>query len=115
MMNKFLTILLFLSITFMLSNCSDKEEDVTQDLVYYSLVSEKDTIAPGESTEVVSTASGSQLEYYWSATIGDILGSGAEVVYTASPCQAGTNQITCKITNGGNQSESKTINIVVYE
>lgn len=108
--------LVILTSTALLMNCSKEEEELpVEDLVFESLVSAKDTIAPGETTTVTATASGTGLTYYWSATLGDILGSGSEIVYTASPCQTGTNQITCKITDGNNQSKSKTIAIVVYE
>jgi hypothetical protein len=97
-------------------NCSKEEEELpVEDLIFESLVSEKDTIAPGETTNITAVATGSRLSYYWSATLGDILGSGQEIVYAASPCQTGINQITCKIINGNAQSKSKTIDIVVYE
>lgn len=83
-------------------------------MVYHSLSIEKDTIAPGETTKVTATASGIHLNYFWSATLGDILGSGAEVIYAASPCSAGKNRITCRI-ESGSQSETKTVDIIVYE
>jgi len=112
--NLLLPIIILMAI--FLVNCSKEKEDLSEtELVFHSLVSEKDTIAPGETTTVTADATGSNLTYYWSATIGDILGSGSEIVYAASPCQAGTNQITCEIKSGGNQSVSKTIGIVVYE
>lgn len=106
--------ILFLS--FVLLNCNKEVEELPEtELIFHSLVSDKDTIAPGETTVITASASGNNLAYYWSATIGDILGSGSKITYAASPCQAGTNQITCKITTRGNQSASKTIDIVVYE
>jgi hypothetical protein len=43
------------------------------------------------------------------------LGFGAEVTYASSPCHIGENQITCKITDANNQSDSKTVDIVVLE
>ena len=93
----------------------EEEEQLPQDFVFHSLVAEKDSIYPGEEIKIKATATGTGLIYYWSASLGDILGSGAEVVYVTSPCQVGTNQITCKISNGSNQSKSKTIDIVVME
>ena len=113
---RFLYIPVILLTAFLLLNCSKETVELpAEELNFQSLVSEKDTIAPGETTKVIATATGSQLTYYWSATIGDILGSGSEIVYAASPCQVGINQITCKIKNGSNQSVSKIIDIVVYE
>lgn len=116
MIRKFCFLPIILPLAFVLLNCSKEEEELPETkLVFHSLVSEKDTIAPGETTRVTADATGSNLTYHWSATIGDILGSGSEVIYAASPCQAGTNQITCEITDGSNQPASKTIDIVVYE
>ena len=113
---RILHLLLIFILTILLLNCGKDEVELSEtELVFYSLVSEKDTIAPGETTNIVATASGNNLTYYWSASIGDILGSGSKIVYAASPCQTGTNQITCQITNGSRQSKSKTIDIVVYE
>ena len=112
-----ITIVLFV-ISFILcfSNCTKEEEEPAGgEINFQSLVAEQDTIAPGETTIIKATASGNQLEYHWSASLGDILGSGAEVVYAASPCQVGTNKISCKITSGRTHSETKTIDIVVYE
>jgi hypothetical protein len=62
--------------------------------------------------KVTAAASGSSLNYFWSATLGDILGSGAEVIYAASPCSAGKNRITCRV-ESGSQSETKTVDIIV--
>ncbi len=108
-------ILFFTSLILFAGSCSKDEEEITDDLKYYSLVAEKETIAPGETVIIKANASGGSLKYFWEATpYGDILGSGAKVTYTASPCGVGINKITCTVTNG-KQSESKTIDIVVYE
>lgn len=102
-------------LVFFLVNCSKEEADFPEtEMIFNSLVAEKDTIAPGESTIVKASATGSSLEFFWEATLGDIIGSGSEITYVASPCAVGTNEITCKVTNG-NQSETKSIEIVVYE
>ena len=112
---KILHILLILVFAGFIYSCGGEEEEVPEDLIFNSLVAERDTIAPGEQVKVKANATESKLEYYWLATLGDILNSGPEVIYAASPCQVGKNQITCKITNGPNQSETKSIYIVVYE
>lgn len=92
---------------------SDDDTEALDDLKYISLVIEKDTIMAGDQVKITATATGSELKYYWSATKGDILGSGAEVTYASSPCHIGTNTITCKITNGSTQEETKTIDVIV--
>ena len=108
-------IILYLFILFMLLPAcgGDDEEEPFKPLVYISLVVEKTTIKVGETTKIKATATGSNLVYTWSATLGDILGSGTEVTYTASICQIGNNKITCIVSNEKNQSESKTIEIKV--
>lgn len=112
---KHLTIF-FLLIT-LLAACSKDDEGGTDDpdqpFIFSSLVTEKDTIETGESTNVKATATGYRIKFYWAATAGDILGSGSEVVYTASPCQAGKNKITCTVRDGNDASVSKEIYIVV--
>ncbi|MFW5822621.1 MAG: hypothetical protein ACOCU7_04455 [Tangfeifania sp.] len=114
-MNKLLlNALILFAFLFFGYSCSEEKTETPDDLVFQSLVAEKDTIAPSESTKIKATATGSRLEFFWSATLGDIIGSGPEVTYVASPCAAGSNEISCKITNGS-QSESKSIKIVVYE
>lgn len=109
--------LLMALLSILSTGCSKEEqEEVPDDLVFHSLVAEKDTIAPGEVVTVTATATGSRLNFYWSAKpFGDILDSGAKVRYSASPCAIGKNTVTCKVTNGSTQSETKTIDIVVYE
>jgi hypothetical protein len=113
--NRLLFFFIILCCPFFLFNCSEEEQEAPNDLVYRSLVAEKDTIAPGGTVKVTATATGSQLKYYWSASLGDIHGAGAQVTYAASPCSVGENQVHCKITNGSTQSETKTVEIVVYE
>lgn len=109
------TFLLVLSI--LLVCCSKEEtggsEDPDQPFIFSSLSAEKDTIESGQSTKIIAVATGFKLTYYWAATAGDILGSGHEVLYTASPCQAGKNKITCTVCDGNNVSETKEIFIVV--
>ena len=63
-------ILSFMSllIALVIINCSEEEEEPpAEDLVFHSLVSEKDTIFVGEIIKITANATGSQLEYYWSA------------------------------------------------
>ncbi len=106
-----------LFIAFLISSCNDDNDTIEEidDLNYISLEIAQDSIMSGEEVQVTATATGSQLAYHWSATKGDILGSGATVVYASSPCHVGTNTITCKITNGDTQEETKTVDVVVLE
>lgn len=101
-------------------SCDQLEENgselPSEPFVYYSLISEKDSIRVGETTKIKANAKGGdQLIFYWSTTGGTILGSGAEVLYTVSPCEIGKNKVSCEINYAKLQSETKTIDIVAYE
>lgn len=104
-----ITVLLFL----LACNHDDPQGDPNAPLIYESLTAEKDTLEAGETTLVRAAASGYDLTYYWSSTAGDILGSGEQVTYATSPCQVGTNQVTCRVKDGHDESLTKIIDIVV--
>lgn len=108
---------IILVLLFLLTSCSKEENgdngDPNQPLVFSSLTAEKNTIAPGETTKVTASATGYMIVYKWSASAGDILGSGKSVVYAASPCHAGSNKVTCTVTDGNNDSQSREVFIVV--
>ncbi len=108
---------LFILATLFLS-CGKEEEDngdPLQPLTFTSLIAEKDTIEPGESTHIEATASGYEISYYWEASAGDIirLDNGQNVIYTAAPCHIGINDVTCRVKDGYDQSLTKSIVIVV--
>ena len=108
-------IIIIVSILFFYS-CEEEENntgDPNQALVFTSLTAENDTIEPGKQTKIIATATGYKIEYFWAASAGDILGNGAEVIYTASPCQIGENTISCIVKDGNGNSEEKEIIIVV--
>lgn len=113
-MNNLLSLFLFF---LLISSCSKNDdgnqEDPGQPLIYTSLTAERDTIESGETTKVTAIATGYKLSFHWSATAGDILGTGNQVIYAASPCQAGKNKLTCTVSDGNNNSKSKEIFIVV--
>jgi hypothetical protein len=106
-----------ISIASLLLVACDKENenggDPSQQLIFESLVADRYTLNAGESTRIIATASGYNISYHWSATAGDILGSGAEVMYAPSPCHAGENEITCEVKDGNNNSKTKSIRILV--
>lgn len=109
--------IVFLIIFLFHSGCSKDEKgnggDTDQPLIFVSLVAEKDTLAPGQSTKITATATGYQISYNWTATAGDILGSGHSVTYATSPCHIGKNKITCTIRDKKNDTLSQEILIVV--
>lgn len=56
---------------------------------------------------------GDQLTYAWSTALGDIIGSGSQVRYTAAFCCVGSNNITLIVsdTRGGKATEEIRIEI----
>jgi hypothetical protein len=66
------------------------------------------------STKITAVATGDGLKYYWSASAGDILGSGDRVTYTANPgCCGGANTITCKVKDKYSNVDAKQVSINV--
>ena len=102
-------------IIFTLTACQKENGngDPSEEFVFESLVTSEDTLFPGETSVITAIATGYDLSYHWSASKGDLLGTGSEVTYLPSPCHVGTNSISCEIIDGNNQSETKTIDIVV--
>jgi len=104
----------FLLVFFIIS-CKKDHNDNTDDSTlntFISLTAENDTISLGESTKIAAVIDGNNVSFSWSATAGDILGSGNEITYVAPPCTPGNNEITCTA-SASNNSETKKITIVV--
>ena len=96
--------------------CNKKEEiEPMDDFQFSALQIEKDTLMAGEETKIKAMATGVELTYLWSATKGDILGFGKEIIYVSSPCHLGSNTITCTVKNESNYSETKNVNVFVLE
>ncbi len=99
--------------------CCDKNDDDHTNgsgktpFEFTALEADADTIFLGSSTNIKAYASGFNLSYSWKATEGSILGSGQEITYTTSPCSVGTNTISCTVKDDNDNSETKSIQIVV--
>lgn len=102
----------------LLAACGEEggEEGEGQDhpLVFTSLKAENDSVQLGKTTKITALAIGDQLSYLWKASLGDILGSGASVTYTPTPCSLGKVTVTCTVSDGHNKELSKEISLVVY-
>jgi hypothetical protein len=90
-----------------------KDTDVDRPLVFSSLTAENDTLFPGGSTTIIAVADGDGITYSWSATAGDVVGSGPEINYVSPPCTVGNNDVTCIVRDKADNTLSKTITIVV--
>ena len=90
------------------------DNDGVDSLVFYSLSADKDTISKSETAKITALATGFNLTFSWSATAGSILGSGNVINYVVNcSCSTGKNTVTCVVTDGYNDSESKEISIFV--
>lgn len=112
-MNKTVCIVFFIVILAGAISCKkDTNNNNITPLEFTELKADDDTLYAGTSTYVRATATGTDLLFQWSATAGDILGSGATVQYAAPPCVSGSHQITCTIKDAGNNTASKTVTII---
>ncbi|MFH2094942.1 MAG: hypothetical protein ABIJ16_04510 [Bacteroidota bacterium] len=109
----FFTFFIGLSLLFTFCKKEDDPDDSTIEIVFDSLIAANDTIHPGESTSVTATATGDEITYQWTASGGDITGSGAQVTFVAPPCTIGDYDLTCKVVDKADKSKEKTITITV--
>jgi hypothetical protein len=107
---KYLLVILLIILVF---SCEQDDPCSGELLIFQSLTVADDTIEAGAYVDVVAVAEGCRLSYHWSVTAGSILGSGPEVIFAASPCSVGDNIITCTVKDGNDQSETKTVGVVV--
>jgi hypothetical protein len=73
-------------------------------------------ITVGTTTNITVDASdpdGDALSYSWSVALGDIIGSGSQVKYTAAYCCVGVNTIYIEVKDSKGASATGTINIEV--
>jgi len=56
---------------------------------------------------------GDQLKYSWFTVLGDIIGSGSEVRYSAAYCCVGTNTVTVTVTDSQGEKVSKDISVEI--
>ncbi|HOZ30815.1 MAG TPA: hypothetical protein PLL66_07845 [Bacteroidales bacterium] len=111
----FLSILLLSLSTFFLACDDPPPEEEETPLVYTELTADKDTLAIGETVTFHATASGKDIVYNWVASAGALLGSGAEVTLTPSPCLSGDILVTCSVKDAYNNTKSKNVTVTIVE
>ena len=110
---RLLLLMIMLPVLFAASCNKDNDPHNDLPLVFESLTAEHDTIPVGGTTKVNARATGSELTYHWSVSMGTILGSGGQIIYTTDPCQAGEYTITCKVQDARGASEEKSVKVFV--
>ncbi|MBI5219836.1 MAG: PKD domain-containing protein [Bacteroidia bacterium] len=111
--SSFLLILYILCISFISCKKEKNNEPVTVPLNFTGLVADNDTIQPGTSTAITATATGEGLTYTWTATAGNIVGSGNKITYASTPCMDGNYNIQCEVKDKAGSSQSKSVTIRV--
>ncbi|MGB5288205.1 MAG: hypothetical protein WBQ32_00440 [Ignavibacteriaceae bacterium] len=119
MSKSFLTII---SVTaYILSGCIQPESTISSLDGNNSPVIEDVYVNPafitvGTTATIEVTASdvdGDQLQYSWFTALGDIIGSGSEVRYTAAYCCVGSNIITVTVSDAKGAKVSEDIRIEI--
>jgi hypothetical protein len=100
-----------------LVSCDKKtpdDEDKDKPLVFTSVQAGRSMILAGDTTRISATASGYKLTYNWSVEKGDLLGSGPEITYVATPCTVGENAVNCTVKDGNGEEMTKQVVITVF-
>ncbi len=82
-------------------------------LEFISLVAGRNVIFTEDTTRITAVASGFELSYFWSVDKGDLLGSGEEITFVATPCTVGDNQIFCTVKSSNGREETKHVVVTV--
>jgi len=98
-----------------LFSCKDPgEEPENIPLVFSSIEAGRDTIFTEDTTRLRATATGNKLSYHWYVEKGDLLGSGAEIIFLATPCTVGNNTVFCTVQDGYQKEITKQVVITVF-
>lgn len=110
-------VIIFTSLTYFCISCDEPENPDPQqtELVFESLIADKDSIDVGEAITFTATATGEDIVFEWIASAGVLLGSGNKVTYTPSPCIFGDILITCTVRDANNLTKTKEKNVFVRE
>ena len=105
-------LILFFSISCKKDNNSDDGTDLP--FKYDTLYADPDTFAPLGQTQLYAVATGSNLTYTWTATLGNFVGSSSSVIYIATPCMIGGQyDVTCKVNDSKGNEQARTCIITI--
>lgn len=82
-----------------------------------SVVAIPSSIAVGESsliTVIANDPNGGLLTYEWDAGLGEIIGQGSEVYFTAQWCCVGRNNINVRVINEGGGVAVRTVLVTTF-
>ncbi len=106
----------------MLAGCiqpqpTEQTGGTAQPPIITSVTAEPNVIPVGQSSTITCNAeelTGDQLSYRWKVNLGDIVGQGRQVRYSAAYCCVGVNQITVIVSNsrGGSATGTAEVSVV---
>ncbi|MDD4216872.1 MAG: hypothetical protein PHZ24_06010 [Bacteroidales bacterium] len=113
---KFLVVIVIISLLGTIGFSCDKPDDPPSDeqidLVFTSLTADKDSVDGGNTVVLTAQASGKDITYSWTVSLGSFLGSGSKVTYVPSSCTFGDITIGCAVKD--TYGKTKTKNITIY-
>lgn len=98
------------------TSCKKDKTDDGTDLPfnYDTLYANPDTFAPMAQTQLYAVATGSNLVYTWTATLGNLVGSSSSVTYIATPCMIpGQYDVNCKVNDSKGNEQTRTCTITI--
>ena len=101
---------------FLIFGCEPDEVPDNHDndpIEFASLTSGREIIFIEDTTMLKAVAPGYELSFHWAVDKGDILGSGSEVTYVATPCTVGDNEIYCTVKSSNGKEETKHVIVTV--
>src|ERR1700756_3109910 len=72
----------------------------TTPLSFTGITASDNPVKQSTVSNLTANATGSNLTYSWSASHGDLFGSGSTVMYSTAPCCVGTHTVTCIVSDG---------------
>jgi hypothetical protein len=101
-----------------LNSCHKKNsapDPNAKQFTFESLTSDVSVLKQGDLTNIRAKVDGTGISYSWSASAGDLLGSGNYIAFGAGSCCTGNHTITCTVSDSHNNSESKSVVINVHQ
>ncbi|MFO7869283.1 MAG: hypothetical protein R6U95_08310 [Bacteroidales bacterium] len=97
----------------LLVSCNTNQDETDSFLESFdSLTISTNTIMAGETAQLKAYTKGTNLNFEWETTAGDIIPSVDSATYLPHACSAGEQTITCTA-QGANKEESKSVTIRV--
>jgi hypothetical protein len=99
-------------------NCCQPEEPDPEGqdvpLIFKEVTASRTQIFTEDTTSLHAHATGYKLTFHWSVEKGDLIGTGQDIIFVATPCTVGNNTISCTVMDGNQKSETRQVTVTVY-